>query len=349
MAKLGIQYSTSWEDADLLLHALKPKEGEHILSIGASGDNVFSLLTTSPNQIIAIDSNPLQLHLIELKALAIKNLDYFEYLAFIGVKPSQNRLSVYFGLRNDLTSAARQYWNQNESQIEQGILHIGKFERYLRMFGKYILRTIHRQKTIETLIAPKSGNAQSAFYDSQWNTLAWKLLFKIFFSRAIMGNFGRKRAYLAQVNIDVGKAILERTRNHLSSTECQKNPFLEYILYGNFNDHLPHALREENYAMIQSNIDKLTLQLGQFSEIQPNQHFDIINCSDIFEYMSESTTLDHAKLIHSLLSESGRVAYWNLLVNRHLNEVLPNFLKSVELNYPDMGFFYKSFHLDIKQ
>ena len=175
MPSSKIQYSTSWEDADLLLHATRPSKGARILSIGASGDNAFSLLSTSPSEVIAIDSNPHQLYLIELKKIALKHLDYTGYLEFIGIKPSTQRLAQYSKFKEELSDAARSFWDQNPIDITHGVIHVGKFEGYLRMFGKHILKAIHRQSTIESLMEEKTGVEQTEFYNDRWNTLKWKL------------------------------------------------------------------------------------------------------------------------------------------------------------------------------
>ena len=77
-------FSNSWEDPQLLLEALGEGSGKRILSIAAAGDSSLSLLTGSPEEILAIDTNPFQLYLVELKKMAIKHLDRWEVLAFLG-------------------------------------------------------------------------------------------------------------------------------------------------------------------------------------------------------------------------------------------------------------------------
>src|SRR5450432_1124947 len=89
-----IRYANCWEDADILLQGLSPAEGNKILSIGSAGDNSFSLLTTNPEIVVAIDINKIQLYVIELKKAAIKKLNYEEALQFLGFTFCEKRIEL---------------------------------------------------------------------------------------------------------------------------------------------------------------------------------------------------------------------------------------------------------------
>jgi len=70
-----IRYANCWEDADVLLAGFEAGPGAKFLSIGSAGDNSFSLLATNPELVVAVDINPVQLHLIALKKAAFSALD----------------------------------------------------------------------------------------------------------------------------------------------------------------------------------------------------------------------------------------------------------------------------------
>ena len=110
-------FSNSWEDPQLLLEALGEGEGKRILSIAAAGDSSLSLLTGNPEEILAIDNNPFQLYLVELKKMAIKHLERWEVLAFLGFAPCENRLSFYHELKGWLSYDAQLFCFSNESEV----------------------------------------------------------------------------------------------------------------------------------------------------------------------------------------------------------------------------------------
>ena len=92
-----IRYSQCWEDTEILLEGLKIKENDICLSIGSAGDNSFSLLTKNPKKVYTLDLNKTQIALIELKKIMYKDLNYSEFINFIGIENMNisNRVEIY--------------------------------------------------------------------------------------------------------------------------------------------------------------------------------------------------------------------------------------------------------------
>ncbi len=343
-----IRYANCWEDADILLSGLGDQEGNTILSIASGGDNSLSLLTLNPEKVVAIDLNQTQLFVLELKREAIRTLSHESFLCFIGFQEASDRYQTYVSLRPNLGLAARRYWDEQITVIERGLVYEGKFEKYLLHFCKRVLPLIHSVTMVEKLLSPKSEKEQSEFVKKHWNTLRWRMMFKVFFSRFCLGYFGRDPQFLKEVDVKVGAFLLDKANAYLSSTACQKNWMLRYILRGDFAGSLPHYAKAENFEIIKNNIDKLHLQKGLVEDaIRKHGKFDAFNLSNIFEYMDTSTfTAVGSKLIEG--SNSGaKLAYWNLMVPRSLSQA---FLAIREMQNSitliDKGFFYKSFHVD---
>ena len=138
-----IRYANCWEDADLLLEGLKPRIGARVLSIGSAGDNSFSFLAHEPELVVAVDINPIQLKLTELKKAAIKVLEHSEFLEFIGFSESKNRLELFTKVLSELSSETADFWKKRTDEIEKGLIFAGKFERYFNAFAYKILPLIH--------------------------------------------------------------------------------------------------------------------------------------------------------------------------------------------------------------
>jgi len=343
-----IRYANCWEDAELLLEGLGDQKGNSILSIASGGDNSLSLLSLNPKKVVAIDVNETQLFVLELKREAIRKLSHEAFLEFIGFRESDNRFETYISIRPQLSKGAQKYWDSQIELLEGGLVHGGKFEKYLMSFCKRVLPFIHSRKKVEKLLAPKSEKEQADFVAKKWNTLRWRMLFKIFFSKFILGRFGRDPEFLKEVDINVGEYLLQKANVYLSTQACQNNWMLKYIMEGEFGTQLPHYAQEENFETIKSNLDKLHLQKGLAEDaIQKHGKFDAFNLSNIFEYMDPSTF----KLVGTQLIEGSkpgaRMAYWNLMVPRKLSQIffsLENREKTSAL--ADRGFFYRAFHVD---
>lgn len=347
-----IRYANCWEDAEILLKGLAPKPGSKILSIGSAGDNSFSLLTTDPASVVAVDINPIQLYLIALKKAAIQHLPYDELLAFLGFRPSNNRSQTLLQLRDAIDPEAYAYWQAHSSQIEQGIIGAGKFERYFQLFSHKVLPWIHHPNTTAELLRPKSEAEQRSFYHERWNTWRWRLLFKIFFSKYVMGKYGRDPAFLKEVKVPVGEFIFRRAEQHLQREAAQHNFILRYNLTGSFGALLPHYLQPEHIGVIRSRLHRLHLHLGFAEEaIAAHGSFDYMNLSNIFEYMNPELFEHTARGLLAATQAGGRLAYWNLMAPRRISAILPEQARqmealSAELHDIDKGFFYSQFIVD---
>ena len=195
-----IRYASVWEDADVLCAALAPvAPGGQLLSVASAGDNALALLTLDPSEVVAVDLSPVQLACTELRVAAFRHLDDPEIPAFLGADPSARRAETYRRLRSSLSAASREFWDMHGDWIERGVIHVGKFERYLRAFGGGMLRIIHSRATIRELREEKDLAERRRFYAEVWDNRRWRLLFRLFFSRRVMGRLGRDPAFFRDV------------------------------------------------------------------------------------------------------------------------------------------------------
>ena len=345
-----IRYAQCWEDADILLEALNIQEGDTCLSIASAGENSLSMLTQNPSKVIALDLSHAQLACLDLRVAAFKELSHSELLELIGSKESTRRLELYKRCRPLLNNEVKVFWDSKQSDIETGIGSAGKFENYFALFRKRVLPLIHGKKTVLSLLDNKSKDERHTFYEKTWNNWRWQGLFRIFFSRFVMGRMGRDPEFFKYVEGSVAKRILSRAKYALTELNPAKNPYLQWILTGTHTLALPHALREENFENIRDNLNKLEyypLSVETYLKQNPVK-IQRYNLSDIFEYMSEENT---ASLLATLVNQSeagGRLAYWNMLVPRSRPESLKASLEplkamSEKLFQQDKAFFYSRF------
>ena len=170
----------------------------------------------------------------------------------------------------------------------------------------------------------------------------------------VYGEKGRDKAFLNEVEINVGNEVFKRSEVHLSSTECQSNGMLHYIMTGSYGTFLPFYLQEENYKTIQQNLSKLHLFQGFPNDaIDKYGTFDAFNLSDIFEYMNQSTFQESIDTLRKGANQNAKFAYWNLLVDRRISKVNSSDFeylrdRSESLSSLDKGFFYGCFIIDKK-
>ncbi len=341
-----IRYANVWEDPDMLINNYTAIEDKRILSIASAGDNCLALLSHNPECVVAVDVSDVQLYLTELKACAIKILSYSECESFLGFVPSGNRSTYYSYLREELTEESRLYWDDNLGVIESGIIHSGKFEKYLRKFSQKVLPMIHSEKVISELFQEKSLGDQQQFYSEKWNTWRWRILFKVFFSKFVMGRLGRDPEFLKQVEVHVSSFILNQAKEAITSEQAFDNHILRYCLTGSFQELRPYYMQKDNFEDIKRNISKLEFRSGLIGSLDPSiEKFDLFNLSNIFEYMDSTTFQKVASQIQNLAKPKAQFGYWNLMVNRSLIDPISE-IKNKCKNGMDKGFFYNEFHIN---
>ncbi|MFZ5556110.1 MAG: DUF3419 family protein [Pseudomonadota bacterium] len=343
-----IRYAQCWEDADVLVEGLAIQPGDTCLSIASAGDNSLALLVADPARVIALDLSPAQLACLELRVAAFRALRHPELLELMGSRYSTRRRDLYQRCRRSLSSESREFWDAHAREIDAGIGAAGKFERYFALFRKRVLPLVHRRATVEALLDPREPEARERFYAERWDNWRWRLMFRVFFSRFVMGRLGRDKSFFQYVEGPVSERILRRTRHALTVLDPAANPYLNWILTGTHGGALPLALRPEFFETIRHRIDRIEWGLSSLEEFLDQAGpgaIDRFNLSDIFEYMSEA---NYEALLARLLEAAtpgGRLLYWNMLTPRHRPESLADRLAprtelAQRLLAEDKAFFY---------
>ncbi|HEY0159450.1 MAG TPA: DUF3419 family protein [Thermoanaerobaculia bacterium] len=333
-----IRYANSWEDADVLCAALRPAPGKRMLAIASAGDNAFALLAEGA-EVVAADLSAAQLALVELKRAAIRSLSDEDVLAFLGVRPSNDRQRVYRSLDLPPETRAR----LKEEDVAGGIIHAGRFENYFRLFRRYVLPLVHSRRDVERLLSPH----EESFYDEQWNTWRWRAMFRLFFSRFVMGRTGRDPEFFRYVEGSVAERIFKRAEYAMTVLPPHANPYLAFIFTGNYRDVLPRYLR--NLAAVRRNLDNLTLVRGTIDEVEGR--YDGFYLSDVFEYVDPATQAAMYGRLLASANPGARLAYWNLLVPRRVPEQFAGQVDELRdeaqaLFARDLAFFYSAFVLE---
>jgi S-adenosylmethionine-diacylglycerol 3-amino-3-carboxypropyl transferase len=346
-----IRYAQVWEDADILLEGLEIQPGQVCVSIASAGDNAIALLTRDPAQVVALDLNPSQVACLALRVAAYRALTHPELLELMGSRPSTRRATLYARCRRALTSDARAFWDAHGPAIDAGVGSAGRFERYFAIFRKRILPLVHSRRRVLQLPLPRDQAGREAFYQREWDTWRWRLMFRLFFSRVVMGRLGRDPEFFRYVDEPVATRILKRTRHALTVLDPSENPYIHWILTGTHGVALPAALRAEHFDQIRHNLDRLTWRcqpLEDFLQSPDRLRVDRYNLSDIFEYMSLD---NYHRLLDALVEAANpgaRLAYWNMLAPRRRPESMSTRLEPLDnlarrLHAHDKAFFYNAF------
>ncbi|KAL2815707.1 hypothetical protein BJX63DRAFT_420275 [Aspergillus granulosus] len=140
-------YAFNWEDPRVDHRLLNIKRDDVILAITSAGDNILDYLQKSPRRVHAVDLNPNQNHLLELKVASFIALSHRDVWKIFGEgKHPDFRNLLVSRLSPHLSSQAFQYWLEHThvftSASGRGLYETGgsrhaiKMVRYLfKLFG----------------------------------------------------------------------------------------------------------------------------------------------------------------------------------------------------------------------
>ena len=125
-------YAFTWEDPRTDHRLLKIRDDDVILCITSAGDNILDYLyNANPRRIHAVDLNPNQNHLLELKIAAFQSLPHQQVWQMFGEgKFPAFRETLLTKLSPHMSSQACQYWLKHASSFSSRGLYETGGSRY---------------------------------------------------------------------------------------------------------------------------------------------------------------------------------------------------------------------------
>ena len=317
-----ILYSLVWEDT----HVFKkiPKDGHRNIIIGSAGCSALSSFAYHNINLKIVDTNEEQLKLIRLKTIAFKYMNYSDCMFFLGVfTPSNNnnrRLELFNQISDYLPTKDVQYWENRSTYILSGIIHIGKFEKYLRIFGQYLLPFSVGRKTIKNFLNSNGLIDQKYIYINQIDNWKYRLIFKTFFGKMIMKQKGRHPDLFKYIHDKPNEVFYNRSKRAWYELPINNNYYLRYILQGYFDPslNLPPWAMKKNYEKIKKRISNIEYHHSNLIDLLKNleSNYDMIYVSNIAETMGKEESTQLFDLCAKRLNKSGKLIIWNNMVER---------------------------------
>lgn len=349
-----IMYAQCWEDPRIDREAFHTTSDDVVFSITSGGCNVLAFLLDNPQKVIALDLNPQQNFLLDLKIATFKVLSYEEFLEFVGVKKSKDRFQLYKRIRDLLSADSARYWDGQRKKIQQGIIHSGRYETYMRLLKRIVITPLVSRKTLMQFFETEDPLERAVLFHKKWENLRWWFLTRVMLSRRLNTLFFDKAffAYLDE-KFSFGKHFAEKAKRAITQLPVKENHFLSYILLGKFydEDNLPQYMKRENYDVIHSRVDRIEIVTDScenyFSSL-PDSSISKFNFSNIFEWMSDDAYEDLLRETVRVAKDKAVLTYRNLLVFREHPSNLNSNIRSLKkmaksLHEKDLSFIYNNY------
>ncbi len=344
-------FTCSWEDPECDRGALGIRPGDRLLTVTSGGCNTLGFLLDEPECIFAVDINPCQSHLLELKIAAMRRFDHDAFVGFLGLRPTADRLARYRSLRDELSPAAAAFWDRNGRLLRNGVLLQGRYEKFGRLVGTAV-RFVMGRGRVEGLFEAGSIEEQREFYARRWNIRRPRMLFELFFNKRVLARRGLKADYFRfdDGSTSFAESFFRKFTRVTHDIPMRGNYFLHLYLMGRYRSgrEVPDYLLAENHALIRARLDRVRVVTADAKRWLAEQDGESIDCfalSNICELMSLGDTAVTFEQVARTARSGARVCFRNLIIDRTVPAGLQDVIRrdpqlSARLLAADRSFVY---------
>jgi S-adenosylmethionine-diacylglycerol 3-amino-3-carboxypropyl transferase len=175
----SLVYNACWEDPAVDRHALALGADDTLLVITSAGCNALDYALLGPRRIHAVDANPRQTALLELKLAGVRRLGFDDFFAVFGTGRHPRFREIYHDvLRTELSGFSQQYFDRHwdwfcQPDPRDTFYYFGLSGMVARGFRGYLRLRPRLREALEALMQAGSLGEQRALYDGRVAPLLW--------------------------------------------------------------------------------------------------------------------------------------------------------------------------------
>jgi S-adenosylmethionine-diacylglycerol 3-amino-3-carboxypropyl transferase len=312
----SLVYNTCWEDPAVDRIALELKPTDSLLVITSAGCNVLDYALAAPRRIHAVDANPRQTALLELKLASIKQLAFDDFFALFGRGIHSQFREIYFdALRRELSPFAQQFWDTHVhwfSQQHGGFYFRGLSGVVARAFHTYLKVRPRLAAGVGALFQAQSLDHQRHIYDTRVQPLMWSAGMNWTLSRQLTMNLlgvpaAQRYQVQAQHQHGVAGFIREAVEYVFRELPVWTNYFWTVYINGSYTPTCcPEYLKRDNFQALKS---------GLAERIVPHTSTVTAFLQTTEERISRFVLLDHMDWMSSYYPDA-LAEEWNAILDR---------------------------------
>jgi S-adenosylmethionine-diacylglycerol 3-amino-3-carboxypropyl transferase len=262
----NLVYNTCWEDPALDRIALDFQPDDRVLVITSAGCNALDYLLAGAGEVNAVDVNPRQNALLELKIAGIKALSHDAFFELFGQGRSPFAREMYLdALRPQLSPRSAHYWDRHIKFFEgRGWRKSFYYRGTSGFFAKVLMmkaRVLQRlRRPIEDLLQARSIDEQRDIYESSLRDRLWTPWMRWFISRhATLSLIGVPWPQRNEIVLQYPGGIARFIRDCVEAVVMQlpfaTNYFWRVYLQGHYTPECcPEYLKLENFNRLKNGL-----------------------------------------------------------------------------------------------
>jgi S-adenosylmethionine-diacylglycerol 3-amino-3-carboxypropyl transferase len=313
----NLVYNTCWEDPRLDREALQLTSSDSVMVITSAGCNALDYALAGAKTVHAVDVNPLQNALLELKLACAKTLDYDRFFELFGRGALPNFGGTYHArVRPLLPSFARKIWDRRlhllDGSTHRGSLYFCGSSGFFAYWINFYIDRIARVRDVihEMLKATSIECQQRLFHEHNLGETVFGPMLRWFVSRdSTMSMLGVPRAQRMQIDKGypggIAQFIMDRVQHVFTQLALSDNYFWRVYLTGQYTPQCcPEYLVESNYDKLREVAHRVSTNNSTVTDFLKTQH----------ESISRFVLLDHmdwlaANHCDALAAEWQQIAY----------------------------------------
>jgi S-adenosylmethionine-diacylglycerol 3-amino-3-carboxypropyl transferase len=264
----NLVYNTCWEDPRLDREALRIGSDDEILVITSAGCNALDYALCSPRHVHAVDMNPRQNALLDLKKAGIRGLEFDDFFRMFGQGRLPGVRRVYDQkLRAGLPVWSRTFWDSNIKWFDdpkRSFYFRGTSGFFAKLAKVYTDKIIKIRPHLDRLLAAESVEEQRRIYDDHIRERFGKALRFALNRDTTMAMLGVPRAQRRQIEAtysgDLAQFIQDCLEGVFVKLPMKDNYFWRLYMTGSYTrDCCPEYLVPENFARLKAGlVDRVT-------------------------------------------------------------------------------------------
>ena len=257
-------YNTCWEDPRLDREALELSGGDRVVMITSAGCNALDYVLDGPERIDAVDVNPRQNALLELKIAGIRHLEFEDFFAMFGGGRLPRARKVYEDqLRPALSDWSRRYWDRwivFFDDPRRSFYYRGASGMFAQLVKFYIDRVLKVRDHVNDLFEASSLEEQRRIYEQHLRHRFWTRPLRFAMNRDVtLSLVGVPRAQRRQVEYYYTEGVFQFVRDCLDAVFGQlpltDNYFWRVYLGGSYTPACcPEYLKPGNFQRLKGGL-----------------------------------------------------------------------------------------------
>ncbi len=260
----NLVYNTCWEDPRLDRVALDLRPDDTVVVITSAGCNTLDYALTGPKHIYAVDMNPRQNALLELKIAAIKNLEYEDFYRMFGQGRLPGAKTVYREkLRDGISDWSRKFWDKKIKLFDhphRTFYFRGTSGYFARLMNFYADRILNIRRHVNDLLEAKTVEEQRRIYEDHLHDRLWPWSVRFIIKRdTMLSMVGVPKAQRRQIETQYEGGILKYVQDCVASVFSRipiaENYFWRVYMTGQYTPQCcPEYLKPENFQRLRDGL-----------------------------------------------------------------------------------------------